>query len=241
MDSIHVPRTSAIDGAFGLLRLAVEHVEAGLHLVIEVQARGEHPADEPAVRVVIGGRVQAFEPRGDESADAYRARIAPLASDPATLTVARVQFDSFVARVRDAIAAAMPAATATVARAELQVRRPGQTPTMTPPPTAPAYDPYWAYYPSPLWMVTDVLLWTALWSMALPLDVTVVNYAGDALGSLDSPGFGEHMPDVDGASGLADLGDGTVGLGDGGDGSDAVGDAGDAVGGFFEDGLDIFD
>jgi len=65
--------------------------------------------------------------------------------------------------------------------------------------------------------------------------------AGDALGSLDSPGFGEHMPDVDGASGLADLGDGTVGLGDGGDGSDAVGDAGDAVGGFFEDGLDIFD
>ncbi len=232
---------AAIDGAFGLLRLAVEHVEAGLHLVIEVQARGEHPADEPAVRVVIGGRVQAFEPRRDESAEAYRARIAPLANDPTTLTVARVQFDSFVARVRDAVAAAMPAATATVARAELQVRRPGQTPTMTPPPTAPTYDPYWAFYPSPLWMVTDVLLWTALWSMAMPPDVVVVNYTGDAIGSLDSPGFGEHMPDVDGAGGLAEAASDAPDLADGGDAGDAGGDAGDAGGGFFEDGLDLFD
>ena len=231
-------QAAAIGGAFGSLRLAVEHVEAGLHLVIEVQARGEHPVDEPAVRVVIGGRVQAVEPRPNESADAYRARIEPLTKDRATLEVARVQFDSFVARVRDAIATAMPEATAAVARAEVQVRRPGQTPTVTPPPTAPAYDPYWAYYPSPLWMVTDVLMWTAIWSMAMTPDVTIVNYAGDAIGSLDTPGVSEHMPDVDGPGGLAEAAD----VGDSvGDAADGVGDAGDSVGDAASDAGDVFD
>ena len=121
-------QSAAIGGAFGLLRLAVEHVEAGLHLVIEVQARGEHPVDEPAVRVVIGGRVQAFEPRRDESADAYRARIEPLTKDRATIEVARLQFDSFVVRVRDAIAAAMPEATATAARPSPTPTAPTATP-----------------------------------------------------------------------------------------------------------------
>ena len=235
-------QSAAIGGAFGLLRLAVEHVEAGLHLVIEVQARGEHPVDEPAVRVVIGGRVQAFEQRRDESAAAYRARIEPLTKVRATIEVARLQFDSFVVRVRDAIAAAMPEATATVARAEVQVRRPGQTPTTTPPPTAPAYDPYWAYYPSPLWMVTDVLLWTAIWSMAMTPDVTIVNYAGDAIGGLDTPGVSEHMPDIDGAGGLAEATDGASDLGDAaGDVGGDVGDAASDAGGFFDGGLDIFD
>jgi hypothetical protein len=49
--------SAAIGAGFGLLRLAVEHVEAGLHLVIEVQARTEHAAAEPAVRVIVSGRL----------------------------------------------------------------------------------------------------------------------------------------------------------------------------------------
>lgn len=237
-------QSAAIDGAFELLRLAVEHVEAGLHLVLEIQARGEHPVDEPAVRVVIGGRIQAFEPRRDETADAYRARVEPLTRDSAGLEVARLQFDSFVARVKDAIAAAMPEARAEVVRAEVQVRRPSDKPTVSAPPTAPTYDPYWAYYPSPLWMVADVMMWSAIWSMAMPPHVTVVNYSGDTIGPIDGPGMSEHMPDVDSGAALADGADGVGGVaeafdGDAGGVADAasdVGDLGDVGGGF-----DFFD
>jgi hypothetical protein len=59
-------------GGFSLLRLAVEHQEAGLHLVIELIARSEHPATEAAARVVIGGRIQEFEPLPGEASPAVR-------------------------------------------------------------------------------------------------------------------------------------------------------------------------
>jgi hypothetical protein len=228
-------QSAAIGGEFKLLRLAVEHVEAGLHLILEVQARGEHPAEEAAVRVVIGGRIAAFEPKRGESADAYRARVEPLAKDSATIELARMQFDSFVARVRDAIAAAMPEAHAMVVRAELQVRRPSERPAAEPSPTAPTYDPYYAYYPSPLWVVSDMIMWSALWSMTMHSHVTVIDHAGHALGNLDSPGISEDMPDVDVGDGLGDAADG---VGDAADGiGDGVGDAADGLG----DAFSIFD
>lgn len=234
-------QSAAIGGEFKLLRLAVEHLEAGLHLVIEVQARGEHPAEEAAVRVVIGGRIAAFQPTRGESADAYRARVEPLAKDSATVELARVQFDSFVARVRDAIAAAMPEARAEVVRAELQVRKPGQRPAAEPAPTAPTYDPYYAYYPSPLWAVSDVIMWSALWSMSMHPHVTVIDHAGVALGDFDSPGISEHMGDA--ADGLGDgVGDAADGVGDAADAvGDGIGDAADGIGDGIGDVFSIFD
>ena len=80
--------SSAIGAGFGMLRLAVEHVEAGLHLVIEVQARTEHAASEPAVRVIISGRLHDLEPRKGEDAAAYRGRIEPLTRDKTAINVA---------------------------------------------------------------------------------------------------------------------------------------------------------
>ncbi len=78
--------------------------------------------------------------------------------------------------------------------------------------------------------------------MAMTPDVTIVNYAGDAIGGLDTPGVSEHMPDIDGAGGLAEATDGASDLGDAaGDVGGDVGDAASDAGGFFDGGLDIFD
>ena len=77
---------------FQLLRLVVEHEEAGLHVVIEVLARGEHPQDETAARVVVGGRIRDFELRSGESAAEYCARVEPLMATPAILEAHRAQF-----------------------------------------------------------------------------------------------------------------------------------------------------
>src|SRR6187200_130062 len=78
---------------FTLLRLAIEHEEAGLHTVLEVIARGVHPESEPAARVVISGRVRDFEPRPGEDAEAYRRRVEPLTQNPTLYQAHRAQFD----------------------------------------------------------------------------------------------------------------------------------------------------
>lgn len=139
-------------GEFGLLRLAVEHAEAGLHLVLEVQAQTEHPEHEPAIRVVVSGRIEAFEPRVGEDADAYRARVEPLARDLRIVELARLSFDSFVARTRDAIARAMPEGRASITASEARVVVPDQPRgrRAEPQPTDRNYDPHDAYYPSPM-------------------------------------------------------------------------------------------
>lgn len=139
-------------GEFGLLRLAVEHVEAGLHLVLEVQAQPEHDKDASAIRVVISGRIQAFEPRAGEDAEAYRARVEPLARDPRLVELAQLSFDSFVVRARDAIARAMPEAVTEVVASEARVVVPDQRRARQREarPTDQNYDPHDAYYPSPM-------------------------------------------------------------------------------------------
>lgn len=224
-------QSDAIGGDFKLLRLAVEHLEAGLHLVLEVQARGEHPADEAAVRVVIAGRIHDLEPKKGEDAETYRRRVEPLTKDTGTIEVARMQFESFVSRVRDAVQRAMPEAQAEVVRAEAQIQRPGGKEAQPAEPTSPRYDPYDSYYPSPLGMMMNMMMWSAIFSMAMPPHVTVVNQAGDPVGTADTPGIEQADP----APVEADAGDADVGGGDVGDvGGDAGGgDFGD-FGGFFE-------
>ncbi len=221
-------------GGFGLLRLAVEHREAGLHLILEVIARTEHADEEPAARIVVSGRIADFEPRAGEDADAYRARVEPLTRDASLIEVSRRQFESFVDRVADAMRASMPEARVVVGKAEAQVTRPSDRPqrAQAPEPTDPRYDPYDRYYPSPFDSMLSVLMWTSLLSFAMPPHVVVVNQQGDALGSgqdaasIDQAGDqGDHGGGDDGGDGGSDGGDG--GDFDGGGGFDGGGDFGD--------------
>lgn len=199
-------------GSFRLLRLAAEHEEAGLHLVIETIARSEHRIEEPAARVVVAGRVRDFEPRPGEDAESYRQRVEPLASDAMRLTAPKRQFESFVARLGDALRASMPGAEVRALEANAVVERPSQRPAKPAPPTSRNYDPYAYHYGSPMDSIVSMVMWTSFLSMSHRPDVVVVDHDPDP----DSGGGpGERDGDFDGGDdGAGDAGDGDF---DGGD------------------------
>jgi len=181
---------AAVFGAgFDELRLAFEHREGDLHVVAEVQARSEHVRDEAAVRVVVSGRIDALTPRPGEDAEAFRRRAEPIAADRRALEMYRLQFTTFVERLRDALAGAMPAARVEIEVAEPRIVRPGPGPRQPPAPDSRQYDPYDAYYPSPLGMVANMFMWSALFSMAMPPHVAVVDSANRVEGFADDPGI----------------------------------------------------
>ena len=228
-------------GGFSLLRLAVEHKEAGLHLVMEIVARSEHPAGEAAARVVVGGRIEDFEPRPGEDAESYRSRVEPLTRDSGRIEAHRRQFESFVERVAEAIRGAMPEARVHVRAAEAQVKKPSRKPERPAPPTSPNYDPYGHYYPSPLDSVLSFVMWSSLLNMAFRPDVVVVNDHGDHIGQAqdishaadtagydDAGGYDEAGADADagGDFGGGDFGGGDFGGGDFGGGDFGGGDFG---------------
>jgi hypothetical protein len=233
--------SSVIGGSgFDLLRLTVEHVEAGLHLVIEVQGKSEHAQTDPAVRVIVSGRLRELEPKPGEDADTYRRRVEPVAKDTGALEVARLQFESFVERVRDAIAAAMPDARVEVVTAEVRVQRPPKDPDRAAPPAQDPrsrhYDPYDSYYPSPFNSMLSMMMWSSMFSMMHTPHYTVINEYNEPSGHADDPGAehadpgdGGHDGDAGGDSG-GDAGDGGGGWGDWG--GDAGGDGGGDFGGF---------
>lgn len=175
---------------FSTLRLAVEHEEAGLHLVLEIQARSLHPDDEPAARVVVSGRVKAFEPLPGEDAEAYRLRVEPLTQNAGILEVHRRQFETFVSRAADAMRAALPESRVEVRAAEALVQKPARAaaPAAPPPPESPQYDPYERYYPNPFGGVLAALMWSSLFMMAMPPQVTVIDERGEALGGPEAVG-----------------------------------------------------
>ncbi|MCK6586629.1 MAG: hypothetical protein L6Q76_03485, partial [Polyangiaceae bacterium] len=63
---------SLFGSGFRELKLALEHEEAGLHLLVETRAFTEHRASEPSAYVSVGGRVTELEPKRGESGDEYR-------------------------------------------------------------------------------------------------------------------------------------------------------------------------
>jgi len=213
-------------GEFRMLRLAVEHEEAGLRYVLEIIARPEHPADEPAARIVVSARVAAFEPRSGESPDEYRARVEPLTKDPAAYEIYKRQFESFVQRVADAMRGSLPEARVEVREAEALVQRPPRREVERRediPPTDPRYDPYDRYYPNPMGLLLGAMVWSSIFSMGMHAPVTIINEHGHALGSA-----ADVNPDT------ADAGDGWDTGGDGGD-ADSDGDFGGDFGdGFFD-------
>ncbi|MBM4319865.1 MAG: hypothetical protein FJ125_07870 [Deltaproteobacteria bacterium] len=220
---------------FRLLRLAVEHEEAGVHYVLETVACTEHPIGEPAARLVVGGRLRAFEPRAGEDAEAYRERVEPLTQNPALYEVHRHQFEAFVGRVAESLRVALPEARVELARADALVQKPERRPARraapAPTPTDRRYDPHEAYYPNPYSFVLGWLVWDSLLHSAFHPGVLVVGSGGEVLGSADEVVAG--LGGVEGAGGLDgdldDVGDGDVGddVGGGDFGDFDFGDFGD--------------
>jgi hypothetical protein len=186
---------SVFGQGFEELRLAAEYREAGLHLVIEVQARPVHAPTAPAIRILVSGRIEALIPRPGEDAETFQKRAEPVASDSRALEVYRLQFEAFVQRLRDAVAAAMPTANVEVETAEARIVRPDpeQRPPQAQQPGDPQYDPYVAYYPSPLGLLPEMLMWSTLFSMATPPHYVVVDHHDHVQGFADDPGI-EHGP-----------------------------------------------
>jgi hypothetical protein len=185
---------SVFGQGFRELRLAVEHREAGLHLVLEIQARPEHKKDAPAARTLISGRIEALTPRPGEDAETYRKRAEPVATDAKALEMFRIQFTALVDRVRDALAHAMPTAKVEVEVAEPRITRPDPTADTARDPQSPRdrnYDPYDHYYWSPGWVMADMLMWSAMFSMMMPPHFHVVDHHNHVQGFADEPGIKE--------------------------------------------------
>lgn len=193
--SEHAP---VFGGGFHHLRLAVEHEEAGLHDVIEIACASEHAEHEPAATVRVGGRVSDLEPRPGENAEEYRGRIAPLVADTVLLEAHRRQFESFVARLADALRAAFPAARVEERLPEAKVVRPGAEPAPTPAePTDPAYDPYARYYPNPFEnMLSGLLIGSLLSSAFRPPGLMVVHPSGAPLASAEDLDAHSHAHEL---------------------------------------------
>ncbi len=205
--------SSVIGGGFEVLRLAVEHVDAGVHHVIEVQARTDHGEGEPAVRIIISGRIGAFEARPGEDAAAYKARVEPLLADRSTIELARVAFESIVSRVRDAVAGEMPDAHVELLQADLRVQQPSagtRSPRKARPDDA-HYDPHDAYYPSPMAGVLGVMAWSSLAMMMIP-NVTTVDAGNQPIDAdnqpadagTDDPGPADAGAEPEGGDGAGD-------------------------------------
>jgi len=178
---------SVFGRGFREMKLAAEHDEAGLHLLAEVRAATQHRRGEPSAYVSVGGRIRDLEPRTGESADAYRARVEPLARDAGLLETSRMQFQSFVGRLEAALRAVLPEATVEEKRADAVVVRPTTQPAApAEDPRSLAYDPYAIYYPSPMSTVLDFMLISSFMNMmAPPPAIMVVHPSGVPIGGAD--------------------------------------------------------
>lgn len=235
--------TGVFGQTFRSMRLAVEHREAGLHLVIEVNAVTEPKKDEPAASVYVSGRIVDLEPRAGETAEAYRARVSPLVGDPALVETSRAQFQALVLRLTDALRATFPEARIAERPVETTVVKPTSTPVpaeQLPAPGQQGYDPYYAYYPSPMENVLSAMfLGMFMSSMFHPPYISVVHPSGALIGPADqltgheaelapdAPDPGLESEDDAAADGDDGGFDGEDGSEDGDDFDDGDGDFGD--------------
>jgi hypothetical protein len=219
---------SVFGRGFNELRFAAEHEESGIHMVIEARARTVHKADQPAAVVSIAGRLKALEPRPGESPDAYRARVEPLVKDTVAFEVARVQFQTFVSRLQEALRATMINAVVEEVRAEARLVKSTPKDLDRPPvrdPAHPGYDPYLMYYPSPMGSLLDAMMITSFMSMMHPPMFHVMTPMGASLGNVQEAASAGDGGDRDEGGNDND--------GDTADtGNDSGGDSGDDGGGF---------
>lgn len=235
---------SVFGRGFRELRFAAEHEEAGLRLVIETRARTRHRQNEPAAIVSVGGRLAELEPARGESAESYRARVEPLTKDAARFETARHAFESFVQRLEGALQAGLPEAEVREKKAETRlVRAPGGA-VSTPErpadqPLAPGYDPFITYYPSPMGLMLDAMIFSSFMHMMMPPPVMVVSPLGAPLGSMSDVqaqpelASADHVARADAS--LSDSDNGGGHDGSSAEGVDSTGDAGGGDGGAWWD------
>lgn len=174
---------------FDELKLAAEHREAGLHLVVEARARTVHKNTEPAAIVTVSARIAELEPIAGESAETYRKRVEPLTSDRVLFETARLQFDNFVQRLESTLKAYMPEAKVEAREVGAKLVKasagPDREAAIVKNPNHPAYDPYLSYYASPMGSMLDIMLISSFMHMAMPPTVMVMHPSGASLGSMD--------------------------------------------------------
>jgi hypothetical protein len=174
-------------GEFEEVILTVEHREGGLHFVLELCARGEHKTDESTVEVRVSARVADLEPRPGEGSKAYRERVAVVASSPAFTEGHRLQFESWVGKLRGAVASAMPDVEVSDASVQALVERPETRPAGDAPKRGePGYDPYRVHRPNPLEDVMTVAFWGAMAGWAWHPSYAVVDASGAVVGTTDT-------------------------------------------------------
>jgi hypothetical protein len=140
--------------------------------------------------ISVGGRLGALEPSAGESAESYRARVEPLTHDAGAFEAARLSFESFLGRLESALRAAIPDATVVINKAESRlvkaperaVSAPEQTPRE---PTHRGYDPFPMYYPSPMGVMLDAMIFSSFMHMMMPPSVMVVSPMGMPIAPLE--------------------------------------------------------
>ncbi len=213
---------------FKELSLTVEHREGGLHVLVEITARGEHVRDESTAVVTISGRITEFEPRQGEDAEAFRKRVEPHLASPAFTEAHRLQYETFVERVRDGIMAALADVKVSPVESQTRVQKPdkgGRTPAQQRPPRPgePGYDPYDRYYPSPMHDIATMMFWSSMMSWAWSPSYIVINSAGTPVGTTDQlaeEGGAESLEEADTGDSGAEADSGDDGGFDWGDGEE---------------------
>jgi len=173
-------------GDFEEVILTVEHRDGGLHFVLELSARGEHTTDESTVDVWVSARVADLEPRSGEATKAYRDRVLVLAASPAFSEGHRLQYESFVAKIRASLASALPDAKVSAVAGQALVERPEKRGARVLPKRGePGYDPYRVHRPNPLEDVMTAAFWGAMLGWAWHPSYAVVDASGAVVGSTD--------------------------------------------------------
>ena len=180
---------SVFGRGFREMKLAVEHEEANLHLLVRGPRRDPAPPRR-AVGLRLGGRPHpATWSRGQAKRRTPTARASSRwRRTPACSRPARMQFQSFVGRLEAALHAALPEATVEEKRADAVVVRPTTQPTRRAAGSAqPVYDPYAVYYPSPMSTMLDVMLISSFMTMMMPPPmIMVVHPSGAPIGAADT-------------------------------------------------------
>ena len=138
----------------------------------------------------VGGRIQELEAQPGETAQSFRARVAPLVESPVLLEGSRRQFEAFVSKLTDALRSAFPEGEIVEAGAQALVVRPQSMPSKQKEPAYREidrrYDPYQRYYdPSPFDGMLSGLLIGLFLSSAFHPGIMVVHPSGAPIASAD--------------------------------------------------------
>ncbi len=155
--------------SFHELSLTVEHLEAGLATVIALTATGDRMSDVSRVELVVSGRIAALLGDGPNVNDSF--------GTPARPEAHRLQFERFVARVRDGLAAALPEVTVSMPTVAARIVRPGPVRAEV------GDDPWYRVHPD-VDAAVDAAIWTAAMGWAWHPEYTVIEASGETIGPL---------------------------------------------------------